>query len=260
MTGPMTNPTAREWAVLIYLLLSFTSASNAEEAIIAGSAANGDVTLLTSFEVAADSKQAFETQAKAAAQRSIEKNSDAYILYDEFTDSKDTARYFTVHFPHDLDELTEPNSANFEVIASLGAHRVHSELTRQVPDWCSTIAMDPYLLEYAFVEYLWLEPGSLDRAGALLAQRGQLLRDVYGTSSAGNAATEGFIAMVAAPQIMLVLFSSESDRQDAHRLLEADIEEYDRLAEWRSIHEQLETLVTERRYRSGLFRPDLIVE
>ncbi len=43
-------------------------------------------------------------------------------------------------------------------------------------------------------------------------------------------------------------------------LLEADIEEYDRLAEWRSIHEQLETLVSERRYRSGLFRPDLSVE
>ena len=242
----------------LFSLLAFAiPVAGATEPSIGDSLATGDLTLLTSYRLPADRRTAFESTAATVARNNVESNGKMWLLYEELTDAGADPRYFTVHFPHNLSELTEPNSTTYELVAAVGRYRDHADLTRQVPDWCSTVSMDPELLEYAFVEYLWLKPNSLDEAGRLLAQRGRLLRDVYGTTSDGNAAAEGFVSMVSAAHITLVLFSSEAERDAALGLLEADLEERGLLVEWRSVHTRLDALVARRSGRAGRFRPGL---
>jgi hypothetical protein len=218
---------------------------------------DGDVTLLTSYELARDLSQEFEAAAKAAVKRSSELQRNIWLLYEEFNRDTNKRRYFTVHFPHSIEELTEPNSATSELISAVGQYRDHVELTRQVPAWCSTTSLDANLLTFAYAEYLWLTPDSLESAGRLLAKRGEILRAVYGTTSEGNSAAEGFISMVAPAQLMLVLFSSESTRRGAVQLLELDLVNNGLLGEWRELNSKLESLVTKRSYRAGRYRPDL---
>lgn len=224
--------------------------------------ADGDLTLLTSYQVPAEKRSAFETEVRASAVRSIEQRGNIWLMYEE--PAKDahlmSSRYFTVHFPVSIDELTEPSSAIFEIVSTLGSFRVHAELTRQVPSWCSTVNLDASKLQYAYVEYLWLKPNALTNVGRLMDKRGEILRSVYGTTSDGNSAVEGFVAMVAPFQVMHVLFSSASSREQATRIFRHDIEAHGLLDDWDMFDNALENLLSKRQIRSGKFRPKLSVD
>lgn len=244
-------------SIMLTAVFYLASASASEEAVIAGSKAIGDITFLTAFSTPAGERGHFEDAAKLSVQQSLARNANVWLLYDDLSSDSETARYFSIHFPHDVNELTEPNAANYDLISNLGHYRHHAELTRQVADWCSTTSVDPYKLAYAYVDYLWLKPGKLEAAGELLARRGALLREIYGAGSDGNAAAEGFVSMVAPGQLMLVLFSSMKQKKIALEVLETDIENAGRHQEWRRIDGQLEELIDKKSYRNGKFRADL---
>jgi len=248
--------------VLIVWGLSLALSNAIANPTVGEADADGDVTLLSSFAVSADQKDAFETEAMASARIAIARDSDMWLMYEELgeVENLSSARFFTVHFPHDIDELTEPSSATVELVSRLGRYRVHAELTRQVPDWCSTTSLDANKLQYAYGEYLWLRPFSLEIAGRVLARRGEILRSVYGTNSDGNAAMEGFVAMVAPFQVMQVLFSSEPDFEKATQLLRQDLKNGGFLEEWDSLGETLDSIVTNRQKRFGRYRPELSVD
>src|SRR5690606_38835247 len=118
-----------------------------------------------------------------------------------------------------------------------------------VPDWCSTTRLDARKLEYAYVEYLWLLPSSLDSAGKILARRGEILRSIYGTTSDGNVAAEGFVAMVAPFQVMYVLFSAEENLERATALLRKDLDAHGSLVEWDLLESDLDSLIVKRKWR-----------
>ena len=223
------------------------------------SIADGDVTFLSSYEVPLAEKEVFESQAMAAAKIVASQSKGMWLMYEELGETSTThsARYFTVHFPDDLEQLTEPASDVYELVAKLGIYRVHAELTRQVPDWCSTTALDADRLPYAFVEYLWLKPKSLAEVDKILARRGEIMRRVYGTSSDGESAAEGFVAMVSPFQAMHVLFSVAESRVAALELLKTDLQRHELLEEWASLEGDLSRFVVERESRSGKFRREL---
>lgn len=219
--------------------------------------ADGDVTLLAVYQVPDKSRLEFEAAAKTAAKNGAEQRTNIWLLYEDLSKDGGYHRYFTVHFPHSMDELTEPNPALTDLISAIGEYRTHAELTRQVPDWCSTTNIDANLLKYAYVDYLWLRSNSLENAARLFAKRGKILRGIYGITSEGNAAAEGFVSMVAPAQLMWVLFSSESTRSAAVHLLESDLKTNGLLSEWNDVNRQLESLVTKYGYRAGKYRSDL---
>lgn len=227
--------------------------------VIAGSSADGDATLLALYEFPADLRSSFESLSKAAAATTIEKEDGMWLMYERPSnrEAQSTVSYFTVHFPDTIDELTEPQPTTYGVISQFGAHRVHSELTRQVPDWCSTVSIDPNKLEYAYVEYLWLKPDALEVVGQFLAAQGEILRSMYGTESDGNLATEGFVSMVAPFQVMLVLFSSESSPDGASGRLNADLQTHGFGDEWNRLQDEIDARVSKREYLSGRYRADL---
>lgn len=241
------------------LVFLFSAQGSADVAAVGDSRADGDATLLASYEVPAAARETFEAAAKAAADRASSSSPGTWLLYEEPLEKVSVSRFFTVHFPDDLDELTEPKAAPWHLINRMGQYRVDAELWRQVPDWCSTTRMDPDLHKYAYVEYLWLSPDSLAAASRLLAARGLLLREIYGTSASGNAAAEGFVAMVAPASVMFVLFSPRSDREAAQSLVEQDLAAADKLSAWKALHSQLDALVVRRAYRDGTYRADLSV-
>lgn len=57
--------------------------------------------------------------------------------------------------------------------------------------------------------------------------------------------------------LMLVLFSSEDNRDDATGILESDLQDFDLFDDWQSLHRQPDSLVAKKSYRSGMFRPEL---
>lgn len=221
--------------------------------------ADGDVTLLSTYEIPVERKEEFESAVRASATADNARHDAVWLTYEEFDDSSPSSslRYFTVHFPDNVDQLTEPSSAVFEVVSRLGNYRIEAELTRQVPDWCSTTNLDAGKLQYAYAEYLWLLPGNLDNAGKILAKRGEILRSIYGTTSDGNAATEGFVAMVAPFQVMYVLFSAEDSFERATALLRRDLNAHGYLVEWDLLGRDLDSLIAKRKSRSGQYRPTL---
>ncbi|MDJ0938307.1 MAG: hypothetical protein QNJ00_00955 [Woeseiaceae bacterium] len=245
--------------VTLGLFLACLTGEVSANPVIAGSAANGDATLLASYEFPASLKDEFESASRSAAAYAVENGHGMWLMYEQASniDSSNTIAYFTVHFPDNLDELTEPASTTSGLIAEFGKYRVRAELTRQVPDWCSTVSIDAEKLEYGYVEYLWLEPNSLDDVGLLLAERGEILRSVYGSESDGNLATEGFVSMVAPFQVMLVLFSSESSRAAAAKQLEKDLEAGGHSDDWDRMRNKLDAYVSKRETLSGRFRREL---
>lgn len=244
--------------LLICCILCFCSQASADPSI-AGSAANGDATLLAAYEIPTDHRREFEANARAAAARATDASDDMWLMYEELAIEGDAVSiaYFTVHFPDNLNELTEPTSATYGLTATAGLYRVRAELTRQVPAWCSTTEVDATMLEYAFVDYLWLKPNALEAVGQILAERGKILRSVYGTGSDGNSATEGFVSMVAPFQVMLVLFSSKSSLTLATKQLRRDLKSHGLVNDWDSLEADLTSFVTKHSSRSGRFRPRL---
>lgn len=253
--GMSSKPTT-PLAVLVFLL---TAQGSADATAVGDSRADGDATLLTSYEVPHAARGAFVDAAKTAVSRASTRSAGSWLLYEETRADVSVSRFFTVHFPDDLDELTEPNAAPWQLINRMGQYRLDAELWRQVPDWCSTTRMDPNVHKYAHVEYLWLSPDSLTAASRLLAARGALLREIYGTSASGNAAAEGFVAMVAPASVMFVLFSARPDREAARSLVEQDLAAAELMSTWETLHSQLDALVVRRAYRNGTYRADLSV-
>ena len=227
--------------------------------VIANATADGDATLLTSYEFPAGLKMDFEAMAESAATHTVDSGSGMWLMYEQppNPDSANTVAYFTVHFPDNLDELTDPGSTTSRLVAEMGEYRVRAELTRQVPDWCSTVSIDAEKLEFGYVDYLWLEPNSLEAVGLLLAKRGEILRSLYGSESDGNLATEGFVSMVAPFQVMLVLFSSESSRQAALEQLAQDLEAKGLSDDWYRLQDELRQHISKRETLSGRFRREL---
>ena len=201
---------------------------------MAGSVANGDVTLLASYKLPAELRSEFETNARAEAAHTIDERGNMWLVYEELPDESTATSisYFTIHFPHNLDELTEPASTIYGLVSAAGKYRVQAELTRQVADWCSTTSLDASKLQYAYVDYMWLKPNALDAVGRIFAQRGEILRSVYGTGSDGNSAAEGFVSMVAPFQVMLVLFSSDSNLTQAIKRLRRDLDKRGLVNDW----------------------------
>lgn len=223
--------------------------------MVGDSIADGDVTLLSSYKVPLEDIDSFETAASTA----VKTGDGIWLMYEEHEhkDDSGTVRFFTVHFPDNIDQLTEPASVVSDLVSRIGHYRVHTELTRQVADWCSTTALDPDKLAYAYVEYLWLRPGTLTEASELLAQRGDILRAAYGTTSDGNAAAEGFVAMSSPFQVMRVLFSNEGSRGDATKVVRSDLEAKGLLTEWDQLQQKLDAIAVRKEFRSGRYRPRL---
>ena len=227
--------------------------------VIAGSEADGDITFLTVYEVPSDLRSDFEKIAKSEAAQTIETSGRFWLMYEQLTpvDSDGSASYFTIHIPHTLTEITDPDYATGGLVAKAGQYRDHAELTRQVPDWCTTTALDASKLIYAHAEYYWLRADTLESVGRIFSARGEILRTLYGTGSDGNLAYEGFVTMVAPFQVMTVLFSSEASQADAEEQLKKDLEDRGLAGEWNRLSEELTSYVAKSNVRSGMYRPEL---
>lgn len=244
------------------LVSALTVPCAAADPQIGSSRANGDPTFLSAYEIPAERLSDFQQAVKKQVARAVVDEADIWLTYEELRQSSsgDSTRFFVVHFPTTIAGLTEPNAYTPGLIDEFGRYRVQTELSRQVPDWCSTLSIYSDKLPYAYLEYLWLRPGSLDAAGRLLARRGEILRELYGTGSNGALASESFVAMVAPFQIMNVFFSSKDTLAKSQMILARDLVSKGLAEEWAQLHEQLGQMTSRRESRAGRYLPDLSVD